>query len=941
MPYNINISSYDDYKQNFGDKYCDANKNIKSEYKGKQFAFKINFSEEIWNGFRAIELKYGQDTVFLSHVHFINDENANGYIQFCKYFTEWINNRYRIKENYAKTAFVFSINFQPEIKVNELLIHNFLLLQDSLSNRKTKLILNINKEYKTENRNEENSDKGRISTYIADHKLKNKCSVYFNGRELNWFPKSINKLFPAVFIDAKALKFLQNTINIDTWKTIINYKKIDKDSFKAKSPENRHWLILRVCQNYLFDDFDNNSYTYTILRRLLYSNPNFYERHIKHMSLLAVLIFAQYDYYFRSNMLKKYKATKMSNLNCSDFLIELQENQSLKNYIQYNKLKQCDKLDVKTLIKYDMSAKKLLENIENPIKRDFIQEMNDSESIKRVKIIIGKIWETYYLPLITAYLFDNFPNRYINVSMNKTDLSQTCFLLMLYIYYSDYLQNDGENLYYIKENIVNDFSNSLLPKFSVSKKDNNGNLVDYKRIKSELNMIIQTKVEDAHICLQNTIKKIQLTEREVKILDAYIKNLKAHDDIISELFEAATISEGLLQLIENSVVHANGGLLSVHIRDMYDEDDKKYLKSIEYADYFANNKISDDFYLEIELSDISQRDMKNKFIDNIEKRSDEIEIKMWYEHYKTVFDHAHPFELFYAPNRIENAEEAWRKYYNISKNQVHHYGLQIFESIVTSKDGLFTVRGHKYYYNNKGNYIQNIDQYISGTSYRILLPLSHMHTEGKKIVNDSAFEKMMEYSQIKKYYKEESNLICSALFGIKELNKINYDRPKEEIIEAISHKIEKISLTSNYLLIINCNGLDNLVNCRIELLIKGLLLFLFNLIEGHSELIPPVAIVNMTSHHLLEASRIIALFYNKQGEATEKFRKIQIYLKGKEVGEEIIFAGDNLNQNAWRMRKIAMTRGIMFDYWAVAQILMRRSLEEKKTNKIEPSIEGE
>ena len=104
------------------------------------------------------------------------------------------------------------------------------------------------------------------------------------------------------------------------------------------------------------------------------------------------------------------------------------------------------------------------------------------------------------------------------------------------------------------------------------------------------------------------------------------------------------------------------------------------------------------------------------------------------------------------------------------------------------------------------------------------------------------------------------------------------------------------------------------------MLIKGLLLSLLQ----KDDIVPPVAIINLSSHALLETSRLIALFYDKAGKSTGKMKGIQIFLQGTEVGEEILFAGDNLNRNADRLRRIAMTRGIMFDYWQIANILMKR-----------------
>ena len=67
-------------------------------------------------------------------------------------------------------------------------------------------------------------------------------------------------------------------------------------------------------------------------------------------------------------------------------------------------------------------------------------------------------------------------------------------------------------------------------------------------------------------------------------------------------------------------------------------------------------------------------------------------------------------------------------------------------------------------------------------------------------------------------------------------------------------------------------------------------------------------ITDCTESHFVEITRMIALFYNKQG-TSSVMKNVQIYLSGPD-NEEFILAGNSLGAIATKAEKLAFARGI-------------------------------
>lgn len=890
----VNIFEKTDFINNFAQHYTLPDKKLKENFKNRKFLFNIDFTrknldqrriDEITRGYFSIkghkDFKECSITAIIhsfydckSHLEANKQLNNSQEVDIRYYYKVEINNnadyqqffdRYvdvskmELKDKYKNEKFIFVFNNFPNEKIDAFLFHNYLLIkQKFVSSDLDKFQIMI-----YDSSSDPNKNLGRINAYFSE----NNENVYFNGQPISWDIDSIKKLFPAIALDKDTYLLLKNPIPKDVWQTIISYKKINENTFENKYK--KIWRILRACQNYLFDEYkDNKSTTHTYLRKIAYAQEDFWS-YVKSMSLFSVLLFAQYDHYYRNFMIKNYKQqilqkcnlpkNKAVNLGAKDLLINLQHKQSKENYEQYIVCKQ-QKHDVKTLLKHEKSTN---------IDEDIISKIKNSNTAKAIKELVKTISDTFYSASSTNYI---------------KDLSNTIFE---YIFYLCNIENLD------KYEFFDYFSEKLL-----AKQKRRSERLD-KTENKHVNIPVETcsKETNYNEVQKNLIKELKELSFNVEIEDIQknLRNYKIHNEVLTEMFEMMSVAEGLLQLVENTVFYADEGILSIRI--MEDEEGG--------------------FSLNVLISDLLGNKISDKFISNIKTRTTLENTKNTMYNYligKGYKETLMELKLrsFFSPNDKE--KEMWNEYYGIPQNQVHHYGLQIFESILKSKDGKFYVCGHGDNYGENNKYTLN----FPGTSYHISMPLKHMYTENKNIINVNTFEDTISVSSAAEYEIKE---ICNE---VKDLLKhlVASKEEKEETIKDIMEAIlKKCSTNEKSLICIDASKFDNL---NVEVLIKGVLGFAISHVKNNDRIeFLPIAIVNLTSHQLLESVRIISLFYNKNG-ISSNMKLVQIYLKGKNVGEDLLLAGDNISSISNNMMKMAMVRGNMFDCISIVKTILRR-----------------
>lgn len=425
------------------------------------------------------------------------------------------------------------------------------------------------------------------------------------------------------------------------------------------------------------------------------------------------------------------------------------------------------------------------------------------------------------------------------------------------------------------------------------------------------------------------------------------KDQDLHNEIIAELFEAKSIAEGMLQIMENAVLHAGGGLLSIIIY-LYDwdynqnhennkiENDNMYLQK-RYSRHFssAQSNIKDnekvvrniEFFLEIKISDISDKDIWEKFTDNIKER---------YRKQKGVLEEINKelskleqskeegpniYERFFVHNNFKELES----YYNRDENRIWHFGLPIFDSIVNSKNGSFVVSGFGVEYLDPKLTESEIysDKNLFGTSYQILMPLKYYYTKNKNNVSDIRFfSKRLTNEELRDYYIA-GNLNCINYFEKLEgeLSIIKENKTKKEMINDLKKSIEDTisEINSKYVVVFDFSREEiKKISISNEIMMKSLLGAWLK-----ADFKPPVIFLGLNTYQILEFVRLLALFYDRRGE-NKAFKSLQFFLRGEKIGEEIIIAGDDLKKIAYYMQKTAMTNGLMHDFWQIADRLIGR-----------------
>lgn len=367
-----------------------------------------------------------------------------------------------------------------------------------------------------------------------------------------------------------------------------------------------------------------------------------------------------------------------------------------------------------------------------------------------------------------------------------------------------------------------------------------------------------------------------------------------HTQIVTEVYEAVAISEGLLQLMDNVVTHAGQGVMSMRIHCM---EDKTVLRE-RYPSYFLlrEHGTTARYFLEVRISDLSGTNIVEKFKKNYPSLGKELDENNAFKNMK--------LRSFFDPQKEE--KEIWSLFYSNSSNIVKHYGLQIFDSIIRSKDGYFTVTSGEEIYQSEDTIDEEEYFFASpGTSYTILLPLDNKISEDKNI-----YDSMLSYD-VADYLQETGNK-STHLFDFSSIERSAREVYCDEACDII-RKMEE-----NRIGVIDVNHVEYL-----EGIVKGLLLYLFQEKEKDPNKKIYIAFVNCKTYQIVEIVRLICLSYDKVGR-NDRMENVQIYIRGLDIGEEIAFFGNTLTEVGNNIMKMACMRGALYDNFQAVDTLLRR-----------------
>jgi hypothetical protein len=445
-----------------------------------------------------------------------------------------------------------------------------------------------------------------------------------------------------------------------------------------------------------------------------------------------------------------------------------------------------------------------------------------------------------------------------------------------------------------------------------------------KKLEEYIRSLSEKKLKEEDI---RSLPEKKLKEDELGYLNRTLfkytgKDLhEPHPFVVSAMIEACVIAEGVLQLAENIVKHAGSanrtydkkhkgihhkgiGLLSIHLRNL--EVDKDLLQK-RYKEYMKGR--DEKFFFEIVISDLSDSNIPQMFrnIHNNDDHTSDID--------PTIFDGL-TLGSFFSPEEYD-CETFWEKFYKKPENAVKHFGLEIFLSVVKSKDGFFSCMSGKDSYTYPRNIDIAFDNREVGTTYNILLPIS-----AKYITGGTVRESNLEYSL--------TQYVGKVFKPIDPLNGFlweTYHNDSEEQIKALKRTFDKCSIGRDQLMVCRVDEYIKKTKCfNIERLVKAALWHLYD--KHDSEPVGPhrLAIVGFSDFEFFEIVRIIALYYNKHGE-NNNMEQNELYLHGKNIGSEIVIFGKDLAMIRNRITKSVALSGVAPKYIEAIQSLLTRKRE--------------
>lgn len=420
--------------------------------------------------------------------------------------------------------------------------------------------------------------------------------------------------------------------------------------------------------------------------------------------------------------------------------------------------------------------------------------------------------------------------------------------------------------------------------------------------------------------LFNKIKEIPVLAMYIFCLsDYFLRDIEndSWDRIDQEIFNARDMAEGLLQILENIHHSEMGkGYFCLRVHTDIEGRSKKYLRK-EYSAYMKeweeqeSSPVPHD-YLEIRVVDFSRCSIPVQFYSDFKKRMANAsgKEKLIYEEIEKQAKNLKVSSFF------GDSIDFWDKYNEITENVVHHYGLQIFESLVSCYDGYFRVRSQskEKLQRTKELYVTHkttrfLEKAIPGTQYDILIPF-------RKQVQMQNLSLNININYTEGLLKGYNDNVCrdielveesctNILREIKnEYPGISYQETKEMAVRGLSDKLKYLmdeKVTDKHIMHFSAKKIPL---TRIELFCKAVMFIIAQKPEKQSFY---AMITDCTTAHFVEITRMMTLFYNKQG-VNSRMKNVQIFMSGKNDGEEFLITGANLGEAVGSTEKLAFAR---------------------------------
>lgn len=415
--------------------------------------------------------------------------------------------------------------------------------------------------------------------------------------------------------------------------------------------------------------------------------------------------------------------------------------------------------------------------------------------------------------------------------------------------------------------------------------------------------------------------------KEIPVLAMYIFCLSDYflrdvqndswDRIDREIFDARDIAEGLLQILEN-IHHSEMGKGYFCLRVHTDRENRsrEYLRK-QYSVYMKEWEKQEDRpvprdYLEIRVVDFSRCSIPVRFYADFKNR-----LARASEQEKLIYEEIEKqAKKLKVSSFFGDSTDFWDKYNEITENVVHHYGLQIFESLVSCYDGYFRVRSQskqklqrtkELYVTHKTG--KTSEMGIPGTQYDILIPF-RKQTEMQNLslnININYTEGLLKgyNDNVCKDIELVEETCTNILRQIRDENPaMSYQEIKELAVEVLSDKLKYLLSEKTTDKRIMHFSAKKIPLTRIELFCKAVMFIIAQKPVTQSFY---AMITDCTTAHFVEITRMMTLFYNKQG-VNSRMKNVQIFMSGEKEGEEFLITGVNLGEAVGSTEKLAFAR---------------------------------
>lgn len=439
--------------------------------------------------------------------------------------------------------------------------------------------------------------------------------------------------------------------------------------------------------------------------------------------------------------------------------------------------------------------------------------------------------------------------------------------------------------------------------------------------------------------LYDQIKEMSLLAMYIFCISDYFIRDMEHDSwdrIEQEIFDARDMADGVLQILEN-IYHSESGKGYFCFRVHTDIENRsgRYLRK-EYKAYMDGWNKCENIprnYLEIKIVDYSHCSIPMQFYSDFKKR-----MKQAVDKDRTFYEKLdlQASELSVS-SFFEESSDFWDAYNMISENVVHHYGLQVFESLISCYDGYFRVRSQEtenlhldkeLYTTHKTDDVSKLA--IPGTQYDILVPF-RKQTRRQNLsldVNINYTDGLLKgyNDNVCKNIELVQDFCTSVLKEIRnQYPDDSYQERKERTVRALAERLDYLVKKNESEDTSKDKSKDRLKGkskdrpgdnriihfsaekipmSRIELFCKAVMLYIAKKPKDQSFY---AMITDCTSAHFVEITRMMALFYNKQG-TNLLMKNIQIFMSGEVEGEEFLITGSNLSEAIGSTEKLAFAR---------------------------------